>query len=215
MTNDTSNTRRHELLTRLTQMAVEEEDEEVSAWCKEQSERILRSLGKIDVAEIPWLVELGLARGGEFLRDVYVCSLAAKFLSFAHDAGASIFPQLQAQTLDKTFWIPFLQGLQQKMTAHPTTAPQVVSGLVTQCVAETVRNLPAFPTKPRQTYGYNYGAAQHEKDSEAITEVVKLCLETKNEALPRSSTKCGAQRLSGRLRPPSRRGCITPNCSRL
>ncbi|KAJ7457358.1 hypothetical protein FB451DRAFT_1098079 [Mycena latifolia] len=166
MKNDVSNTRRHALLARLTQMAVEEEDAEVSSWCTAQAESILRSLGKIDAAQIPWLADLGLSRGGEYLRDI-------------------IFPQLQAQNLDKGFWIPFIQRLQQSMTAIPTTSPEVVAELIVQCVSETARNLPAFPTKVVKTGGYGYHQPQdrQEKNSEAILEVVKLCVDTKNEAL--------------------------------
>lgn len=70
MANDESNARRHALLARLTQMGVEEEDAEVSSWCKDQADVVLRSLSKIDAAQIPWLADLGLSRGGEFLRDV-------------------------------------------------------------------------------------------------------------------------------------------------
>ncbi|KAJ7472161.1 hypothetical protein FB451DRAFT_1135007 [Mycena latifolia] len=86
---DESNARRLALLARLTQMAAEEEDAEVSSWCAAQSQSILHSLGKIDAAQIPWLADLGLSRGGEYLRDI-------------------IFPQLQAQNLNKAFWIPFI-----------------------------------------------------------------------------------------------------------
>ncbi|KAJ7666689.1 hypothetical protein DFH06DRAFT_1184497 [Mycena polygramma] len=161
MKNDISNTRRHTLLARLTQMGVEEEDAEVSSWCKNQAEVVLRSLSNIDAAQIPWLADLGLSRGGEFLRDV-------------------IFPQLHAQKLDKTFWIPFLRQIQLSMKNIPTTSPEVVKELIVQCVAETVRNLPAFPTKAAPYY---YGGQQQEKDSGAILEVIKLCVDTKNEAL--------------------------------
>ncbi|KAJ7450061.1 hypothetical protein B0H11DRAFT_2078301 [Mycena galericulata] len=163
MKNDPSNVRRNALLSRLTKMGVEEEDAEVSAWCNEQSEIVLRSLSKIEAAQIPWLADLALSRGGEFLRDV-------------------IFPQLQAQKLDKTFWMPFLQRLQQSMKDIPTASPQVVSGLIVQCVSETVRTLDAFPTKDI-TYGYGYGPGRKEKNSEAILEVIKFCVDTKNEAL--------------------------------
>ncbi|KAJ7689035.1 hypothetical protein B0H17DRAFT_1067547 [Mycena rosella] len=164
MKNDESNARRHALLARLTQMAADEEDAEVAAWCTAQADSILRSLSKVDAARIPWLADLGLSRGGEFLRDV-------------------IFPQLQAQKLDKTFWMPFIQRLQQTMRDIPTTAPDVVSGLIVQCVAQTARNLPAFPTRVIQNpYGYHV-TERHEKSSEAVLEVVKLCVETRNEAL--------------------------------
>ncbi|KAJ7641770.1 hypothetical protein FB45DRAFT_900979 [Roridomyces roridus] len=165
MKNDESNARRHALLARLTKMGMEEQDAEVLAWCNEQAESRLRSLGKVDATQIPWLVQLGLSRGGEFLRDV-------------------IFPQLQAQKLEKTFWIPFLQQLQTSMQGAPTTSPQVVRGLIVQCVTETVRNLAAFPTKTiKSPYASHHGGDREEKDSGAIVEVIKLCVETKNEGL--------------------------------
>ncbi|KAF7333484.1 hypothetical protein MVEN_02364600 [Mycena venus] len=163
MANDESNARRHALLARLTQMGVDEEDAEVSRWCKDQADLVLRSLSKIDAAQIPWLADLGLSRGGEFLRDV-------------------IFPQLHAQKLDKTFWIPFIRRIQLSMNAIPTTSSEIVEGLIVQCVAETVRNLPAFPTKPVQPY-YAYRGNQQEKSSDAILEIIKLCVDTRNETL--------------------------------
>ncbi|KAJ6542089.1 hypothetical protein DFH09DRAFT_1368280 [Mycena vulgaris] len=165
MRNDASNARRHALLARLTQMAVEEEDAEVSTWCSDQAESILRSLSNIDVAQIPWLADVGLSRGGEFLRDI-------------------IIPQLQAQKLDKAFWIAFVQRLQQSMKDIPTTSPEVVSGLIVQCVSETARNLPAFPTRlVKSTQAYPQLPDRPEQNSAEILEVVKLCVETKNEAL--------------------------------
>ncbi|KAJ7123875.1 hypothetical protein C8R43DRAFT_1031770 [Mycena crocata] len=186
--NDESNTRRCTLLARLTQMAADEEDEEVSCWCKDQGEVALRSLSKMDAAQIPWLADLALSRGGEFLRDI-------------------IFPQLQAQNLDKTFWIPFIQRLQRSVGDIPnSSSSHVVEELIVQCVSETVRSLPAFPTKAVQNiypyasypYGYNVPDRQ-EKSSEAILEVIKLCVETKNEALcdgifakMRDATRLGA-----------------------
>ncbi|KAJ6510824.1 hypothetical protein C8R45DRAFT_1068742 [Mycena sanguinolenta] len=163
MANDESNARRHALLARLTQMGAEEEDEEVSLWCKDQVDRALRSLSKIDATQIPWLADLGLSRGGEFLRDV-------------------IFPQLRAQSLDKTFWIPFLQHIKLSMNAIPTASPHVVDSLILECVRQTVRTLPAFPTKTFPS-AYSYMAAREDKSSDAILEVIKLCVETRNELL--------------------------------
>ncbi|KAJ7450057.1 hypothetical protein B0H11DRAFT_325445 [Mycena galericulata] len=163
MKNDRSNRRRHVLLARLTKMGVEEEDAEVSAWCKDQSDSVLRSLGPVNVGQITWLAIVGLSRGGEFLRDV-------------------IFPQLQAQKLDKTFWIPFVQRLQHSMRYIPRTSQHVVAGLIVQTVSEIARSLPAFPTRIiKKTY--SYGTDREEKDSDAILEVLKLCVESKNEGL--------------------------------
>ncbi|KAJ7722653.1 hypothetical protein DFH07DRAFT_856715 [Mycena maculata] len=158
MKNDLSNGRRHALLARLARMAVEEDDAEVSVWCKEHAESVLRTLSKMDTAQIPWLVDLGLFCGGEFLRDV-------------------ILPQLQIQSLNKTFWIPFVRRLQQSMRGITTTSPEVVSGLIVQRVSETARNLAAFPTKTSQN---GYGS---QKNSEAILVVIKFCVETNNQAL--------------------------------
>ncbi|KAK7039307.1 hypothetical protein R3P38DRAFT_473664 [Favolaschia claudopus] len=179
MAGDESNARRQALLARLTQMGKDEQDEQVAAWCKEQVEVTLRSLKKVDAAQIPWLANLGLSRGGEFLRDV-------------------IFPQLEAQKLDKTFWIPFLQELQRNMNNAPTASPEIVKGLLSKCVTETVRNLPAFPTKTI-TPTYAYGVPREEKSSGAILEVVQLCVSTQNLTLcteifakMRNSARCGS-----------------------
>ncbi|KAJ7754112.1 hypothetical protein B0H16DRAFT_1543711, partial [Mycena metata] len=173
MTNDESNARRHALLARLTQMAVDEEDAEVSAWCKDQGDCILRSLSKIDAAQIPWLTDLGLARGGEFLRDVYV------------------FPPPQHR-LGLIFIL--------RMADIPSTSATVVQGLIVQCVTETVRTLPAFPTKVvKSPYPYpGLAADREEKDSGATLEVIKLCIDTKNEAL------CGE--ISTKMRDAASRG---------
>ncbi|KAJ7754103.1 hypothetical protein B0H16DRAFT_1886776, partial [Mycena metata] len=183
MTNDESNARRHALLARLTQMAVDEEDAEVSAWCKDQEDRILRSLSKIDAAQIPWLTDLGLARGGEFLRDV-------------------IFPQLHAQKLHRSFWIPFIQQLRLRMADITTTSPTVVQGLIVQCVTETVRTLAAFPTKTVKSTTYPVGVKREEKNSEAVLQVMKLCITTKNEAL--------CSEISTKMRDAASRGTYSP-----
>ncbi|KAF7354644.1 hypothetical protein MSAN_01378000 [Mycena sanguinolenta] len=156
MENDESNVRRNALLARLTRMAVEEDDVEVSLWCKEQTERVLESLGTVDTSQIPWLASVGLARGGKFLRDI-------------------IFPQLKAQKLSKPFWIAFIQHLRQCLKDMPTTSLRIVSGLIGQIVALIARNLPAFPTKIIKSA---YGPERSERDSDAILEVIKLCVET-------------------------------------
>ncbi|KAJ7187174.1 hypothetical protein C8R46DRAFT_1059080 [Mycena filopes] len=155
-TNDESDSRRHALVARLAQMAKDEEDAEVVVWCTDQADRVLRSLKKIDAAQIPWLTDVGLARGGEFLRDV-------------------ILPQLHEQQLDKTFWMPFIQELQLRIVDISTTSTASVKALIGQCVAETVRTLPAFPTKIPSSYP--------QKDCDATLELIKLCVSTKNEVL--------------------------------
>ncbi|KAJ6510811.1 hypothetical protein C8R45DRAFT_1161869 [Mycena sanguinolenta] len=160
MANDESNARRHALLARLTQIGAEE-NAEVSSWCKDQADRVLRSLSKVDVAQIPWLLDLGVSQGGEFLRDV-------------------ILPQLCAQNLDTRFWLSFAQRIKQNIGAIHTTFPDVV--LILECVTQAVRNLPAFLTHITQTAPAFWYIPQ-EKSSDAILEVIKLCVDTKNEAL--------------------------------
>ncbi|KAJ7218972.1 hypothetical protein B0H12DRAFT_326780 [Mycena haematopus] len=181
MANDESTARRHALLDRLTQMGAEEEDAEISLWCKDQVDRVLRSLSKIDASQIPWLVDLGLHRGGEFLREV-------------------IFPQLRAQELDNAFRIPFLLRIQLRMNAIPTTSPDVVHGLIIESVAETVQNLPAFPTRV-VTYAHSH---RQEKSFDAILEVIKLCIDTKNETL--------CAEIFTKMRDAARRGAYYPTC---
>ncbi|KAJ6510818.1 hypothetical protein C8R45DRAFT_1088961 [Mycena sanguinolenta] len=160
MANDESNARRHALLARLTQMGAEQEDEDVSSWCEDHADCVLRSLGEIDAAQIPWLADEGLARGGEFLRDV-------------------TFPQLHAQQLDETFWVPFLLRIKSKVDTIPTISPDVVNDLILECVTQAIRTLPTFPreTVPDSSY------TLQEKSSDAILEVIKLCVETKNAPL--------------------------------
>ncbi|KAJ7235310.1 hypothetical protein B0H12DRAFT_1238807 [Mycena haematopus] len=158
--NDHANARRLALLARLSRMGVEEDDAEVRLWCIEQAERVLRSLGKVDAAQIPWLVSAGLARGGKFLRD--------------H------LPANQSSEIGQTVLDRFRPTSSAKLKDLPITSLHVVSGLITQMVSQIARTLPAFPTKIIKSA---YGAERPEENSEAILEVVKLCVETQNEAL--------------------------------
>ncbi|KAJ7886201.1 hypothetical protein B0H14DRAFT_2698032 [Mycena olivaceomarginata] len=162
MQNDESNARRYALLARLTQMGVEEDDANVSLWCQEQLKRVLGSLGKVDATQIPWLARAGLAHGGDFLCDV-------------------IFPQLQAQKLEPSFWIPFSRCLQQHMKDVPTTFTRLVGRAIAQSVSQIARDLPAFPTKVGKSTRPN--AERQEEDCDSILKVVQLCVETNNEAL--------------------------------
>ncbi|KAJ7187180.1 hypothetical protein C8R46DRAFT_285837 [Mycena filopes] len=183
MAKDESNARRQALLARLRQMAADEQDEEVAAWSKEQVERSLHSLSKIDAAQIPWLTAVGLSRGGKFLRDV-------------------IFPQLHAQKLDQAFWIPFIEQLQLGMADIPTTSPAVVQSLIAKCVTETVRTLTAFPIRViPKTHAYDVD--REDKNSNAVLEVIKLCITTKNDVL------CGE--VFKKMREAAARGTYSPS----
>ncbi|KAF7340846.1 hypothetical protein MSAN_02114100 [Mycena sanguinolenta] len=181
--NDKSNARRRALLDRLTEIGAEHKDAEVVSWCKDQADRMLRSLGKVDAAQIPWLVDLGLSRGGEFLRDV-------------------IFPQLCAQKLDQTFWMSFLQQIKQNIDAIPATSPDVADGLIVDCVTQTVRSLPAFPTKDIEP-SYLWKPARQEKNSDAILEVIALCIDIKTEPL--------CAEIFTNMRDGARRGVYSPS----
>jgi hypothetical protein len=70
MNNEESNTHRDALLARLAQMAADDADSGLSQWCQTHQENSLRSLRKIDAAQIPSLVDRSLAAGGVFLRDM-------------------------------------------------------------------------------------------------------------------------------------------------
>ncbi|KAF7340850.1 hypothetical protein MSAN_02114500 [Mycena sanguinolenta] len=165
MANDESNARRHALLARLTQIGAEEENTEVSSWCKDQADRVLRSLSKVDAAQIPWLIDLGLSRGGEFLRNV-------------------ILPQLCTQQLDNTFWISFLRRIKQDKDVIPTPSPDVMNGLILECVTQAVQTLPMGLTETASDFSDTASDFSDTlQGSDAIFEVIKLCIETKNEPL--------------------------------
>ncbi|KAJ7101404.1 hypothetical protein B0H15DRAFT_927201 [Mycena belliarum] len=164
MKNDISNGRRYALLVRLTQMAREEEDVEVSAWCTAGLETILRFLGKVNAAQVPWLVHMGLSRGVEFLRNV-------------------ILPQLQAQNLHGAFWIPFIQRIQESIRTAPAASSPLFCDLFVRCVSEVIRTLHAFPTQVVHTRTGSHAQQRREKNPMDIFNVLKLCVETKNEVL--------------------------------
>ncbi|CAK5277854.1 unnamed protein product [Mycena citricolor] len=155
-TNDTSNTRRQALISRLARMGEEEEENLVITWCQVQTDLSLRSLSKMDASQIPWLSEVALSRGGAFLRDV-------------------IFPQLEKQDLDKSFWVPFIPHLQRGIEAD-SDSRGIITQLINRCVSELVRNLPAFPIKSIAAV-YSYMARREDKAASEILEVVKLCVD--------------------------------------
>ncbi|KAJ7102733.1 hypothetical protein C8R44DRAFT_346467 [Mycena epipterygia] len=155
MENDESNSRRQALLVRLSKMAEEDNNSEIALWCKTQEENVLRFFSKLDAKQIPWLMELGLSRGAQFLRDI-------------------VFPQLHSQNLDKEFWIPFLRVLRESKTLVPI---DVVGRLTAQCFSETARNLPPFPTK-KQKGKYKWEPATEQKDCQPILDVIALLVES-------------------------------------
>ncbi|KAJ7210530.1 hypothetical protein GGX14DRAFT_451009 [Mycena pura] len=151
--NDETNTTRQAFLTALSGIANKEGSTVVIQWCAVEQDVLLRRLRAVDVDQIGWLVELATARGGEFLRDV-------------------IFPQLKAQTLDKTFWITLTNQLQ-NIAAWPS---ELVAELVSFCISRAVDALPVFPTAPSsQPY-----SRRPEADIDSIMEVIRICVETKN-----------------------------------
>ncbi|KAJ7026951.1 hypothetical protein C8F04DRAFT_100590 [Mycena alexandri] len=159
MKNDGSNRRRQTLLLRLRELAGEDNDAELAAWCETQQEIVLQFLSKLDAEQIPWLMELSRSRGGGFLRDV-------------------IFPQLKKQNLAKEFWLPFLQTLRDAATLIPNCPPDLVEELSVQCFAEMARTVPPFPTnKPKPRYPGDVYNVSDEVHCAPILDVIKLLLE--------------------------------------
>ncbi|KAJ7641775.1 hypothetical protein FB45DRAFT_900986 [Roridomyces roridus] len=158
--NDESNARSYALLARLTKLGGEGENAELLAWCHKEIESRLRSLGKIDTDQIPWLAELCLIHGGRLLKDV-------------------VLPQLQAEKLDQALWISFLKHLHARVQGASAATVQVVRALIVQCVTDIAHKLEAFPTKIDEST-YSSASAM---DCGAIVEVIKLCLETENAEL--------------------------------
>ncbi|KAJ7226737.1 hypothetical protein GGX14DRAFT_385542 [Mycena pura] len=154
MVNDPSSTRRRALLSRFAQMGEEEGDAEVSAWCTAQVDTLHRALGKIDASHIPWLMDVATTRGGDFFRDVMI-------------------PQLAAQKLDRAFWSAFSKELHQNAVSTPSLA--LMRDI---CVSELVRGLPTFPNQE-----YSSWQGTKARDFVQVLEAIKLCIETKNDAL--------------------------------
>ncbi|KAJ7018640.1 hypothetical protein C8F04DRAFT_1277424 [Mycena alexandri] len=158
--NDQSNARREVLLSRLTQMAADENDSSLAVWCATQEEIILRSLRKVDAAELPAIVNRSLARGGEFLLDIVV-------------------PQIRAQNAPVTVWREFLKCLHKHLVttrAMPSRDIDIVRGLITECVTGLIQSTPAFPqkvTKDGRHHTYTI-------DPPAILRMIRFCVDTQN-----------------------------------
>ncbi|KAJ7699137.1 hypothetical protein B0H14DRAFT_2485121 [Mycena olivaceomarginata] len=160
--NDQSNARREVLLSRLTQMAADENDSSLAVWCTTQEEIILRSLRKVDAAELPAIVNRSLSRGGEFLLDVVV-------------------PQVRAQNAPVTVWRVFLKCLHKHLVttrAMPSRDIDIVRGLITECVTGLIQSTPAFPQKVTKDGRHR----THTMDPPAILRMIRFCVETQNVA---------------------------------
>ncbi|KAJ6534822.1 hypothetical protein B0H19DRAFT_435074 [Mycena capillaripes] len=159
--NDQSNARREMLLSRLTQLAIDENDSRLAAWCTTQEEIILRSLRKVDAAELPAIINRSLSRGGEFLSDVVV-------------------PQLRPQTAP-VVWREFLNCLHRHLQATPILPSRdihIVRKLITERVTGLVQSFPAFPQKVTKDGRYR----TYTMDPPEILTTIRFCVETENVA---------------------------------
>lgn len=68
--NDTSNSRRQELLNELRMIASENSDDALNQWCNGQEEVLLRSLRSVGVEEVEPIFDIAVGRGWNFLKDV-------------------------------------------------------------------------------------------------------------------------------------------------
>ncbi|KAJ7159236.1 hypothetical protein C8R43DRAFT_1234008 [Mycena crocata] len=145
MRNDGSNAHRQAILAGLLQV---------------QQDVVLTNLSPLDSTQIPWLMDIAVSRGGEFMRDV-------------------IFPQARDQNLDKLFWLELMRNLKEKIGAIPAASAEVAKCLISECVPEIVRSLPAFPVLYRHETEF--------RGSNEILQVLKLCVDhgTSHYLMPR------------------------------
>ncbi|KAJ7506998.1 hypothetical protein B0H11DRAFT_1969763 [Mycena galericulata] len=150
---DGSNPRRQEFLVELGRAAGGTNAAEVEAWCKEQQEVVLRSLNRVDISEVEWLLDLSTSYGVDFITE-------------------TVYPQLEAQKLESSFWVRFTQ----RLVAHPAAAA-LGENFTEKCVQQAVDNLLAFPTVPEED---KYDRVKHKPAATLIMDVLKLCMETRN-----------------------------------
>ncbi|KAK6974349.1 2og-fe oxygenase [Favolaschia claudopus] len=152
---DSSNIRRQELVSMLTDLAKDSGNLELEEWSKEQPERMLRSLNRSCIDEVDWLLDLGTSHGVDFLRD-------------------TVYPQLEGQELESDFWVHFVQQLRK----HPMMN-SLSAAFVRSCVVQAVNNITPFAAThdvAHQTYPYH----TQEPEINSITDVFRLCRTTGN-----------------------------------
>ncbi|KAJ7766376.1 hypothetical protein DFH07DRAFT_352413 [Mycena maculata] len=152
---DASNARRDDLLVQLSQAARAADDSAVAAWCEEKRELIPRSLRRVSVAEVDWLLQLVTSHGTDLMRTV-------------------VYPQLEAQDLASDFWVHFARGLEKHGVAGA-----LGNHFFSDCVAQAADNLLVFPTKEKRAHAgdsWAYDSAEPQKAG-LIMEVVRLCVE--------------------------------------
>ncbi|KAJ7633853.1 hypothetical protein DFH06DRAFT_1479444 [Mycena polygramma] len=124
MKNGQSNSARQSLLDRLVQVASEEDDAQLSAWCVSQQKVVLRFLRTLDAEHIPWLLQAVASRGDGFLRDI-------------------VFPQLLELKLSWEFWTTFMRRLEGGIDGISTATAEES---IPKCVEEIARAISPFPT---------------------------------------------------------------------
>lgn len=83
-----------------------------------------------------------------------------------------MYPQLEEQKLESAFWVHFTR----RLLDHPAAA-ELGEDFVQNCVLQAVNNLPALPTTQGED---EYRRIQHRPATALITDVLKLCVETRN-----------------------------------
>ncbi|KAJ7060438.1 hypothetical protein C8F01DRAFT_1370058 [Mycena amicta] len=152
MKNDRSNLRRWSLLERLKNLGEAGNNSEMTRWCEEQAyTTVLDRLGPVGVEQIPWLISIAVQDGGSY---------------FLH----RIYPQLLRQKLHPwMFWLPFTNQLNQ--STERISSPQAVRDIIVHWVSTLVNYPTPFPTSTPDEAMY----------PEATLDILKLCIETKNE----------------------------------
>ncbi|KAJ6588081.1 hypothetical protein B0H19DRAFT_198207 [Mycena capillaripes] len=150
---DVSNPRRQELVAQLLRTAREISDSDVVAWCEEQRGLVLKSLNRSSIPEVEWILDLATSHGVDFMR-------------------ATLYPQLQAQQLESTFWAHFIRRLKD----HPV-AKDLGPEFVRECVVQAADNLLVVgqPECAGDSWGYS---TENPQKAGLIMEILRLCVET-------------------------------------
>lgn len=117
------------------------------------------------------------SRGGYLPEHVGTPFASIKYLHSS--VTYSILPQLFAQPSTYDFWLPFIARLDQERLNIPHASPEVITTIISQCVAHAVATLPTFPTRQVKVYT----SLEDQLDVESIMDLLKVCVKNNEVAL--------------------------------
>lgn len=92
------------------------------------------------------------------------------------DVHDSLMPQLTAQSLQITFWKPFVVKLDQEKANIPHSSPEIIADLISQCIMNAVEASAIFPIKRVESLSYNKRSIKEDMDIEPIMNLIRLCV---------------------------------------